>query len=270
MKYKRSSKQATQRKSERRIRRYKTLLIRFLPILSVIVVFIGIVTGLWVLMRSPYFTVQQIEIQSDTGYFVYEYQVRDQVSDALGKSLVTLGTEEYRKQLLETYQSLDSVTIEKRLPKTLRVMYVERAPLLIAHSGENSFYIDQTGLAFEVAMLKNTLEIPEIQMKDDHTIQLGDTINPQYIQDILEIVNYDWQTIGLRVIAVEKSLKFVELNMQSLVQVNEPTWSLLLALDKDFHTQVTILEGILKESHLSGKSLELIDLRFKNAVVRYR
>ncbi|GAA4103613.1 hypothetical protein GCM10022214_82400 [Actinomadura miaoliensis] len=98
----------------------------------------------WVLLGSRLLVVRTVEI---TGT---ELAPRDRIVAAagvrLGVPMVRLGTEEARARL-ERLREVESATVERRWPTTVRIVVRERVPVAVVQRGGRYYRLDRHGVA---------------------------------------------------------------------------------------------------------------------------
>jgi cell division septal protein FtsQ len=110
------------------------------------VVFLG---GLYYLWNAPFFRVEAAQIEGANRVKASDINA---VLDASKKPVFALHPTELQNKLLEAFPELSSVVIEVSLPNTMKVMVVERVPVLTWRQDDIDKLVDEGGFAFPLRL----------------------------------------------------------------------------------------------------------------------
>ena len=115
--------------------------------------------------------------------------------------------------------------------------------------------------------------MPSIRLSDDYTetiaIVIGEKPGNIDIDRLLLVYNYDWNIDQLRVESMVLHPDYLELQVKDLLSgVNQPT-VVRLSDKNDIQESLLKLTTLVQLSRNDAKNLQLVDLRFDKAVVRY-
>jgi len=131
----------------------------------------------WFIFGSSRFIVRSVVI---TG------SVNDGVTQALeslkGKNILLLSTTGLERELPHQQSSIATLRIIKGFPDTLRINITVREPLIRWQSGDQEFYLDQSGVAFLLdpkPLASVTDQLPFVIDPRSQTIELGRALVPE-------------------------------------------------------------------------------------------
>jgi len=144
--------------------------------------------------RNPRFALKQIEVES-TGYWGRDAETRRQLRNMV-QSMLTGGSENgepttvYSKPLaairsyLEQIPSIESATIERRLPGTLKVKLVERIPRAFINSPDSQLVVSDDGRIMDSRFCQfDAVALPVIETGRSWTVQ------DQRISDLKQVLH---------------------------------------------------------------------------------
>jgi cell division septal protein FtsQ len=211
---------------------------------------------------SSVFQVEEIKVEGNNK--VSEKEIKEKIEENLKekflfletKSIFTLNIKELKKEILSENILIESLNIEKNLPKELKVIIRERQAVALFRKEEKSFLLDKNSMAFQEGGRENLFLLKKIDFKGD--ILGKKIIEEETFSKILKIKE-SVEKIGLKVLEAEvRTEKRIDFKI-------ERGFSIYFNLDKDLDWQITELKLFFeKEVALEeSKSLNYIDLRFE-------
>ncbi len=222
---------------------------------------------MWLLFFTNTFSITAVTVVDARP--VTEHAVRSRITDAsIGKNLLFMQTKPMERLLIEDVPQIKDVHIIRKLPGTLKIIIQERNPSLLLLSGGTYYFLDDQGVAYEIASLDTLpgIVLPVIKNSDKKTdVTLGTRA-------------VDEQFIGFVATVQEKLPKIanahvVEMRIPSLAAreahfLLDRNWKILMDTTQSADNQLGILSRLLKHTITAEEqqTLEYIDLRIPNRV----
>lgn len=221
--------------------------------------------ALYFFLRSDIFLVRQIQTYSQMKYLLSEEQVSATLSKYLAHSILVINTSEIVDLIHRTYPEVNEISVIKQLPETLVVNYAEFKPVLILQYQGSSYLVAKTGFVFAQDPKVMLEDVPQVTLIES-VLPLGDggllqqNLSASMVDWWIEIAVTEWTVPQLREIKVHDS--YIELGFESLMAY--------ITSGKSVIEQRDMLKLIVDNARSEQKVVELVDLRFKNPVVRYK
>jgi cell division septal protein FtsQ len=262
-------KERTAKKKAPGINRWKYA--RVILIIACIVILLGgIVTALWLFQRSlfagnPRFTLRQVEVQSSGWWNARSKHISHQLKLQTGHdNLFSLDLHSIRKELRKI-PSVESATVSRSLPDTLKIFLVERIPRARLKSANSPWVLDSdcvvmpkancidisTRLPVILGFYKNVragMVVPELKS----ALELISLVN-EYFPDI--------QIQGLSVSNPEQ-LRFF------MIWKAQPDDKYIVYMPrKNLKLRLTVLRSTIIRLRNSGDPRRTIDLNYSNTAL---
>ncbi|MCA9392128.1 FtsQ-type POTRA domain-containing protein [candidate division WWE3 bacterium] len=240
---------------------------------SSFIIIVLIITVVYLLSQSDLFLVKRVEVTAQTNKYVAKEDVERLLTPYLVTSIMDLNTSLVRKDLVDAFPQIEDLEIERILPSTLKISYKEKLPTMTITSSQGSFLTDTQGVVYAQAEEEDNQDVPSIRLSDDYTetiaIVIGEKPGNIDIDRLLLVYNYDWNIDQLRVESMVLHPDYLELQVKDLLSgVNQPT-VVRLSDKNDIQESLLKLTTLVQLSRNDAKNLQLVDLRFDKAVVRY-
>lgn len=181
------------------------------------------------------------------------------------RALLAAPTGELERVAASVSGSIESVTVRKELPSTLKLEIHERQPLAIWSAAGDFFFVDSRGVAYEQIERSESRDVSLPVIVDERSAATveGDRVTTEASLTFVASV-YDELTrgggIGVNFFVAPSRLA------PDLILVTSEGWKVYLATETDAHTQVLTLQTVLKEQVKDRRNLEYIDLRVPGRV----
>lgn len=223
----------------------------------VLVVVFFFLTGIFLFLRSPYFSVKHYVINGADRVSHEEIIAR---STQRSDNIFDLDLDKIQKAI-ESSPWIKEVGCTVKIPNTLVIDVVERKPIAFAPIGGKMWLIDGQGrvLQEDDGVCENLIAFTGIE---------GIVAPGQFLD-----LRYDW---GLKVISELGSLaqeKVIEVNVQSaecMLIFNDGCKVFLGEEEPGSEAKVELLESLISELDEEGKIAEYIDLRFDKHAVKLK
>ena len=174
-----------------------------------------------------------------------------------GENLILFDPERLMPTILNNYQSIKSVTFSKDYPSTLNITVQERDPIAILKTNDGSYLVDREGYILGYVS-GDFHDLPEILFASE--LHVGQTIRaslvPLYVSLLSELdkKEYDASSISVDIRGVSFYLEDVFITLGS---------------DKRIGSSIALLDDLLLQFSLEGKSAKKIDLRYDKVIVEF-
>ncbi|MBD3360766.1 FtsQ-type POTRA domain-containing protein [Candidatus Peregrinibacteria bacterium] len=255
------TKSLQKRKSSRKLLKRRHPFITKIKRFAVIV---GIVAGgiliVNLLFFSNYFKISDIDI-SDKNFENEKLgqEIEKALSDALGKNLLFLDTEELKLKVLNAFPEIEKIEIKKDYPGNI-IVELAQFPLVAnvineSRTVKKSYIINSIGYAIKEDFENPAL--PYIKMKSDEPVNTENpVIEVNKLKYILDTITYFEDKFGMRIIEVE--YKKIPREIHLLTEKNFYVW---LDIQKSAEKQLKKLKKSLVKLDIYNENLEYIDLR---------
>ncbi len=168
----------------RKVHRKKHYLLRFL-------IFIGIVAGVYIFLRSDYFSIKEIRVEGNTYYT--DEEVIGLAKARTGSNIIFSPGIKEMKERLEKEPYFGDVDISRKLPGTIKITVTERAQTAAVLYGDSYIVIDKAG-----TVLRKTDIDPQL------TVLTGLTISKMNVGEAMEVEESDSLATTLRMLDAMK------------------------------------------------------------------
>jgi len=217
---------------------------RTIGLVAALIVVIGLVS----LLVVHAFTIQRVEVDGD-GIAV------ELDREKLGTNLLAVPTDRLTKELLAAYPLLADVRFEKRLPGTLIVHLVRRAPFAMIQTGGNIYTLGEEGVVLDAA---NETGLYPVIYIDIGALPVGSTVRDGRIRSVLAFLSAFSGTARISQVRVKDDTSF-QLRLEDSV--------VYLPSDGDMRGKATTLQTIIEGFRIKGTLPSVIDLRFSKPVI---
>jgi len=225
-------------------------------IFYLILIFIILMFLVYGIFFSSFFKVKNIDlkgtnlVEGEKVKKVVEFALNDQNNIFLyDSSMIT-------KKIKENFPLISEVQIQKGIPDTIRVLVVERKPVIVWQTGEKKYLVDKEGFSYLEADSNNSKDLPVIIDSQNIPIKLSDKVASRNFIDFLrETIEKFTPRTGLKI----SELKINDTTFD-LVVVTSDGFVVLFDTTRSSETELDDLHRVM--SHLNGaKPKEYIDLR---------
>jgi cell division septal protein FtsQ len=180
------------------------------------------------------------------------------------KSIFTADTSAIVKNLMQTFPGIESVALQKNLPRYLTVTINERKPYGVfcqeqADKSSQCFLLDKQGIIFE-PLQGAWQNMITVTLPPSNTVAfLGQRIADKSIIDIVSKIQKNLKN-NFQVDVMRAFLS------NPLVLETSEHWQVYFDPDSDIDLQITKMNTLLKDQHLANtrKNLQYIYLQYKN------
>lgn len=223
-------------------------------------------TTFYFIVFSSIFKIKEIQISGDLKISVEEIKniISEQVNkNYFKKSVFLISLKEINRTLLEKFPQIAKVSIEKGFPDVLAILVEERKPVAVFLQGEDYYFIDNEGIAFE-----KISEIPLQMLRIKNSVWISDLklgkgiFNKERLEQILKI---ETKLNDLEILLKEVSvISDKRLNVET-----SEDWKIFFNPKEDIDWQLTEFDLLIKKRIPPDKrkNLEYIDLRFEKIYI---
>lgn len=252
-------------KKPRRIKKRKSIFrFRFFWLGLLFLIILG--TVFYFVVFSSVFKIKEIQISGDVKIPVEEIKniISEQINkNYFKKNIFLVNLKEINRVLLERFPQIAKVGLERGFPDVLAVLVEEKRPVAIFLQGENYYFVDNEGVAFE-----KISRIPPQMLKIKNSIWISDL---ELGKGVLSK-----EKLG-QILKIETKLNDLEIPLREVLIISEKRlnvetseyWKIYFNLEKDLDWQLTELDLLIKKRIPPDKrkNLEYIDLRFEKIYI---
>lgn len=244
----------------------------------IILIFVLVTTGIYFLVFFEKFQISKIIISGNEKVqtenlqklILQKIEINFWFGVPIGdsRSIFLISPNKIKKNILEQYPNIGSVTIKRELPDTLIINIEERKPFAVFCNDSDCFFIDINGVVFEktLSQANNFLIVRQNIVRQtggggDEKLVLGEeVISKEIIEKIAKIKKGTEERSQVNI----KEAKIV--SEERLDIKTSEGWEIYFNLTVDIDLQVEKLNLLLeKEIPEEGRvGLQYIDLRFGN------
>ncbi|KKP84846.1 MAG: hypothetical protein UR87_C0065G0003 [candidate division CPR3 bacterium GW2011_GWE2_35_7] len=226
----------------------RNIVVPFKPVSAVLIALLTILC-IYLLFRSDIFlariiTFERIETGGNTSQLILQTDLEDESRYWSTFSLFTFPQDSETRRILDKLPALEEFRITKKFPQELKVVYKERKQAAIVKAKNGSFVLDQKGYVF--ALTNDQIKAPLFEDLETEW-QIGRSINSEKVAFAISTVS-----------------RFNKLNLHVKTDTN---LEIIFSSFKDVDLQIAVLDVVLKNAKIEGKTFEKIDLRFDRPVV---
>ncbi|KKW10471.1 MAG: hypothetical protein UY48_C0036G0008 [Candidatus Gottesmanbacteria bacterium GW2011_GWB1_49_7] len=233
----------------------RQLVIPYRPISTILIIFLSLLS-IFLFLRTDTFQVKALEFEFEQ--LADEALVRQRISEeVIARSIFFLNIGKVEQEIKENFLTVNTVSIEKKLPDRLLIKVSVRKPLaIVADKSKNQFLVDHEGLLFRPAAGET---LPVITISEDFEGVVGTVIDGRGISGYLQTLDLVSQK-GLETKAIYLRSETIELRLKKTI-----VW---LSADRVIDEQLELLTQILQRLKLGGRTPKSVDLRFSRPVVK--
>jgi len=223
-------------------------------------------TAFYFVVFSSVFKIENIQISGDIKIPVEEIKniISEQINkNYFKKSIFLVNLKEINAAVLEKFPQVAKITLDRSFPNVLAVVVEERKPVVVFLQGEDCYFIDNEGIAFEKIseMPLQILKIKSLTWISDLGLGKG-VFSKEKLGQILKI--------EAKLNDLEIPLKEVSIISEKRLNIEtSEDWEIYFNPEKDLDSQLAKLAVLLKEKIPleKRKNLEYIDLRFNKIYI---
>jgi len=259
--------------------------------ISLFMIVVLVIICLFLALRSDFFLIHKIKIDNkDDISCVYEDQILKSLS-LLGKSLFFLDSEKQEKILLDQFDCLNKVDVEKKWPDEIVVKIEERQPVLLLQlikgdEEEKYFNFDLKSTQSADLFLKKLATSSSQFSQNFYILDKSGKIFKKTDRSgnlpVLKVSLTQEPKIGEKILGIEFVLNLIKelagkgFVIQEVKKVNLSTIDVTLkdgplvefSQEKDLNYQVSSLQLILTQAKIENENLKKIDFRFGKPVTQ--
>ncbi|MBI4032600.1 hypothetical protein HY374_02745 [Candidatus Berkelbacteria bacterium] len=209
----------------------------------------------WVLFLSPTFAIEQIDVVGEV-----TPEVQGEINQLYGKNLLTYSASGMAARLRTAQTSIRDLQVFKGLPRTLRLELALRDPVLAWKSGDQTYLLDEHGIAFQVPAIEERIKDLELVTIVDTGLQpvvLGEQLIRRELVDFATDVGSTFpKRFPLTIDRLEVGQSTLE-----LVMVTSAGWRVFLDTTRQLDPQLQSLTKVFETFHDQIK--EYVDLRIE-------
>jgi len=238
-------------------RRYKTLLKIIIP-----AAILG--AGLFYLYRyadnKGFLKIKMVEVAGAEKFVNFDDIKTLAENNSMGKNIIFYNALKLQDLLMANFLGAKSISVEKELPYTIKVVVEERVPLAVLHLSENgsNYLIDGDGYVLgEIGSGFN--DLPKVTYEGK--VLVGTFVEKDVVPITVEIIKNASQD-DLKISSISFYPKYTRLFIGSGTEV-------LIGNEKDKVKSLDVVSSMLKKLSLEGKKVNKIDLRYDKVIVLY-
>lgn len=255
--------------------RFKLLRGIIVPWLSVVFLLLLIVVPIglfgWFLFATDMFKVKAVTVvdaREETAGEVKQIVEEILTNSPLGKNVFFIQADAIEEVIKERIAKVRTVHVVRKLPATIKVIVQEKEPALLLLSGGKYYFIDETGVAYEVARLDTLPGIVLTTVKNDDEeaeVRIGAmAVDASLINFLKEVSQQIPEVIGAEVGEVHvPSLAAREVRI-----IIDNNWTLLFGVNRSASGQIGVIKKLLREivSEQEVAAMQYIDVRIQNRI----
>ncbi|KKP70268.1 hypothetical protein A2X44_00995 [candidate division CPR3 bacterium GWF2_35_18] len=239
----------------------RNIVVPFKPVSAVLIALLTILC-IYLLFRSDIFlariiTFERIETGGNTSQLILQTDLEDESRYWSTFSLFTFPQDSETRRILDKLPALEEFRITKKFPQELKVVYKERKQAAIVKAKNGSFVLDQKGYVF--ALTNDQIKAPLFEDLETEW-QIGRSINSEKVAFAISTVSR-FNKLNLH------PTNFLFSGENDLVVKTDTNLEIIFSSFKDVDLQIAVLDVVLKNAKIEGKTFEKIDLRFDRPVV---
>lgn len=235
-------------------------LVSFIRSLISVLVFIGIVTGLFFVFKGKLFRINKLTCQKEGFPCQKEIIFLEELK---GQSIFLANTTEISQKIKNKILTVKEVEIKKRLPDRVLIEIIPRQPFVALTKDEKTYFlIDEDGFVYQKVLTKPKNLALIIIDGFEASFYLGQRMEDEVLVKSLSFIK------GLKKSFIVFKQIVLSENGTITLFLNEPIIASFSA-KKNILSQVDSLQFILRQSKIEGKIPALIDFRFNKPVVKY-
>lgn len=141
--------------------------------LILLIIVIGV--GIWFFFFSRYFNIKTIIVEGATGNQKKEIEKLVQDKITKNKNLFSFPSKQTERELKSQFKNLAEVKIYKGPPDAVKIITIERKPMLMWQILEDNYIIDNYGVAYRNAD-DGDKKLPQIIDERTGSVKLGDKV----------------------------------------------------------------------------------------------
>lgn len=163
---------------------------------GLVLFFIIIILILYVLFFSSIFKVKNVEVRGNN--LVNGDNIKKLVEFSLGRenNIFLFDDTNLEKIIKENFSLIQELSIQKGLPDTLRILIIERHPVIFWESGGKRYYVDNNGYAYMEAPTDAKDEIVVVYDKQNLPINPGQKVVSKNFISFLEAIRKNMKNIA--------------------------------------------------------------------------
>jgi len=162
---------------------------------GLILFFLIIILVLYLLFFSSVFKVKNVEIKGDN--LIEGEKVKKLVEFALGNenNILLFDDSSLEDTIKENFSLIQSLTIQKGLPDTLRILIIEKNPVVFWEASGKRYYVDSSGFAYMEARADAKDAIITVYDQQNLPVEPGQRVVSKNFISFLEQVKTNFKKI---------------------------------------------------------------------------
>ena len=222
-------------------------------VFKIILILILIIPGLgWIVLYSPFFKIENIIIKG-TSYL----EQKDFEKEIIGQNIFLLNTNQISENILNKYPEIESININRGLPKTIKITIIESQSKIVWQTFEKSYLVNNHGIIIKEIIGEN--DLPKIKDNKDLKVSLNDQVVSENCIDFTIGLNNNFKYEDISIDHFEINETIFQLDL-----ITNKEWKVIFDTTGSFQTQLDDLERFLADYEDEIK--EYADLRVENKV----
>ena len=225
-------------------------------IFYLILIIIAVLFIIYGLFFSSFFEVKNIDLKGTN--LVDGDQLKKVITYALNEedNIFLYQSSDISAKIKDNFPLVSEVSIQKGLPDTIRVIIIERQPVIIWQTADKKYLVDKEGYGYLEADANNAKDLPVIIDRQNLPLELSDKVASR---NFIDFVRETIEKFEARSMLNIKELRINETTFDLEVLTNEG-FVVLFDTTRSVETELDDLRRVM--AHLNGvKPKEYIDLR---------
>jgi cell division septal protein FtsQ len=224
--------------------------------LYLILIIVAVILIAYGLFFSSFFKVENIDLKGAN--LVDGEKVKKVVMFALNEepNIFLYNGSNIAAKIKDNFPLISEVSIQKGIPDTIRIIIIERQPVIVWQTADKKYLVDKDGYAYLEADANNSKDLPVIIDSQNIPVKLSSRIASR---NFLDFVRQMIEKFSPRTNLKAKELRINETTFD-LTIVTTDGYSVFFDTTRDAEIELDDLRRVL--THLNGsKPKEYIDLR---------
>ncbi len=181
----------------------------------------------------------------------------------IGKDLYLLSDKEIKQNLFRNNPVLKEIRIEREFPNILILNLSWSEPIVSVKADKGYFLIDDQGKIVNKTQKQENLQFPVINFYQTiyyNLYSLGNKINFNEIILIIPVIK--------KLNLLGHQIDTIDIHSRDMIGLKLKDKEIYLSLEKKMDIQLYQLEYLLKNFKITGRDFKVMDLRFKNPLIR--
>lgn len=226
--------------------------------IAVVLLLIGGFVGY--MLKTAWFRVESIQVSSGvvlSPQTITDQQLNQHLQVLQDTSLLLIDVPTVEKDLLDSFPALSYVSLTKKYPNALELVYLPHVPIAQINTGQSSYLVNNLGLVFSDVASQT---LPSITV-DEASIATGTKLSSKGLLLSMSLI---------------QSLARAQIKLQSIIlqdrqlQIKiEQAPEILVGQDQEAEQTALVIADLIKRAQDQQPKPRLIDLRFNRPVMVY-